>query len=411
MDDAAWIDEKALIAAQTGVPAPVASADDLSWAVVKMRAVERIIVNEPLIAAYQAASSPHSIRALKSDLEAFDLWCRRHNRLSLPATPETVADYLDARAEMGSKPASLGRYKASIAKIHMLLDLKDPTPASLVKLRLQAIRRRLGTAQKQARPLRFKGPVRNVERDEPRGLNVRALLERCAEDLPGLRDRALLSAGYDTGLRASELVAIEVEHIIEAIDPDARLLSIPRSKGDQEGEGATAYLSPRTVRAILAWLEAAGIEAGAVFRRVNVRRYKAKAAVRGRPIDSISGRENWDLRKTLSKRAVPARVEYDVGEGALHPASVGPIYRAMIQRAFDAGALGDLTAEDLARLLKGISAHSTRVGLNQDLFASGEDLAGIMDALRWKSPRMPLAYNRNLAAEQGAAGRLMSKLE
>ena len=76
-----------------------------------------------------------------------------------------------------------------------------------------------------------------------RGLNVRALLESCAEDLPGLRDRALLSAGYDTGLRASELVAIEVAHILEAIDPDARLLSIPRSKGDQEGEGATAYLS------------------------------------------------------------------------------------------------------------------------------------------------------------------------
>ena len=250
----------------------------------------------------------------------------------------------------------------------------------------------------------------NVERDEPRGLNVRALLESCADDLPGLRDRALLSAGYDTGLRASELVSIEVEHIIEAINPDARLLRIPRSKGDQEGEGATAYLSPRTVRAIAAWLDAAGIEKGAVFRRVNVRRYKARAAVQGRSINSISSREAWDLRKTLSKRAEPARVEYDIGEGALHPASVGPIYRSMIQRAFDAGALADLTTEDLARLLKGISAHSTRVGLNQDLFTSGEDLAGIMDALRWKSPRMPLAYNRNLAAEQGAAGRLMSKL-
>lgn len=410
MEHAAYLDENALIAGEVA-PAPMAAADDLSWAVMKMRAGERIVVNELLIAAYQEASSPHSIRALKSDLEAFDLWCRRHTRISLPAAPETVADYLDARAEEGSKPASLGRYKASIAKIHLLLDLKDPTSASLVKLRLQAIRRRLGTAQKQARPLRFKGPIRNIERDEPRGLNVRVLLESCAEDLPGLRDRALLSAGYDTGLRASELVAIEVEHIIEAIDPDARLLSIPRSKGDQEGEGATAYLSPRTARAISAWTTAAGIESGAVFRRVNVRRYKAKAAVRGRSIDSISGRETWDLRKTLSKAAVAARVEYDVGDGALHPASVGPIYRSMIQMAFDAGGLSDLTKDDLARLLKGISAHSTRVGLNQDLFTSGEDLAGIMDALRWKSPRMPLAYNRNLAAEQGAAGRLMSKLE
>lgn len=410
MDHAGQIDESALITGLNSGPAPTPLAEELSWAVVKMRAGDRIVVNEPLLAAYQAASSPHSIRALKSDLEAFDLWCRRMGRIALPATPETVADYLDGRAGQGSKPASLGRYKASIARIHQLLDLKDPTTAPLVKLRLQAIRRRLGTAQKQARPLRFKGPVRNVERDAPRGLNVRALLESCAEDLSGLRDRALLSTGYDTGLRASELVAIEVEHIIEAIDPDARLLSIPRSKGDQEGEGATAYLSPRTVGALAAWLEAAGIEHGPVFRRVNVRRYKAKAAVRGRPIDSISGRETWDLRKTLSKPAVPARVEYDVGEGGLHPASVGPIYRNMIRRAFDRGALADLTADDVARLLKGISAHSTRVGLNQDLFASGEDLAGIMDTLRWKSPRMPLAYNRNLAAEQGAAGRLMAKI-
>src|SRR3546814_19979376 len=71
--------------------------------------------------------------------------------------------------------------------------------------------------------------------------------------------------------------------------------------------------------------------------RSNVRRYKARAAVRGRKIDRISGREAWDLRKTLSKPAVPARDEYDVGEAALHPASVGPIYRSMIQRAFDGG--------------------------------------------------------------------------
>src|SRR3546814_4120007 len=89
-----------------------------------MRAGERIVVNAALIAAYQAASSPHSIRALRSDLEAFDLWCRPHNRLALPASPETVADYLDGRAEQGSKPASIGRYKASNAKIHQLLDRK-----------------------------------------------------------------------------------------------------------------------------------------------------------------------------------------------------------------------------------------------------------------------------------------------
>src|SRR3546814_758959 len=177
MDDAAPPNESALTAGGNSTPPPGATANDLSWAVVQMRAGERIIVNEPLLAAYQAASSPHSIRALKSDLEAFDLWCRRTSRIALPASPEIVSDYLDARAGQGAKPASLGRYKASIAKIHQLLDLKDPTQAELVKLRLRAIRREKGTAQAQARPLRFKGPVRDVVRDTPRGINVRALLE------------------------------------------------------------------------------------------------------------------------------------------------------------------------------------------------------------------------------------------
>ena len=392
-------------------PSPPGSGIDLAWEVTKLSARQTITVNAVLIAAYQAASSPHTIRALKSDLEAFDLWCRRTKRIALPATPEIVADYLDARAGQGAKPASLGRYKASIAKIHQLLDLKDPTQAELVKLRLRAIRREKGTTQAQARPLRFKGPVKDVERDKPRGINVRALLEACTDDLPGLRDRALLSVAYDTGLRASELVAVEVADVLDALDPEARLLAIHRSKGDPEGEGATAYLSPRSVRAIAAWTEAAGIADGPLFRRVQVRRYKARPAEKGRRIDSISSREKWDLRKTLPKPAMPARVEYDVGAAALHPGSIGAIWRAIIQRAFDRGALADLTKDDIARLLKGVSAHSTRVGLNQDLFASGEDLAGIMDALRWKSPRMPLAYNRNLAAEAGAVGRLMERFK
>lgn len=382
----------------------------LGWAVVKMKAEAGIVLDAALFAAYEAASSPHSIRALTSDLEAFDLWCRRQGLAALPATSSQVAAYLQARAGEGAKPASLSRYKASLAKIHQLLGLADPTKAELVKLTLAAHRRGVGSAQAQARPLRFKGAVKDVARDQPHGLNVRALLEASGEDLTGLRDRALLSVAYDTGLRASELVAITVEHILEALDPEARLLEIPRSKGDQDGEGATAYLSPRSVHAITAWCKAAGITQGPLFRRVQVRRYKARGAIKPRAIETISGREAWDLGKLKGKPAVAARAEYTVGEKPLHPGAIGPIWRAMVVRAFEAGALPDLMRDDLARVLKGISAHSTRVGLNQDLFASGEDLAGIMDALRWKSPRMPLAYNRNLAAEQGAAGRLMAKL-
>ncbi|MCM3681450.1 hypothetical protein [Sphingomonas paucimobilis] len=78
-------------------PAPPASGIDLAWEVTKLSARQTIAVNAVLIAAYQAASSPHSIRALKSDLEAFDLWCRRAKRI---------------RAGLGRD--QLDRYKASV---------------------------------------------------------------------------------------------------------------------------------------------------------------------------------------------------------------------------------------------------------------------------------------------------------
>lgn len=110
MDHAAPIDANALIAGENPASAPGASADDLSWAVVQMRAGARIIVNEPLIAAYQAASSPHTIRALKSDIEAFDRWCRRTNRIALSASPDakrSISDHPGHPALLGNA-SSLG---------------------------------------------------------------------------------------------------------------------------------------------------------------------------------------------------------------------------------------------------------------------------------------------------------------
>jgi integrase len=344
-------------------------------------------------------------------LDAFDLWCRRQGTPALPASPALIAAYLQARAGQGVKPASLGRYKASLARVHRLLGLADPTADEQVRMTLAGIRRSQGTAQIQARPLRFKGAVKDPVRDAPRGLNLRSVLEACPDDLPGLRDRALLSVAYDTGLRVSELVAIQVDDIVAAIDADARLLRIKRSKGDPEGQGATAYISARSVRAIAAWTDAAGIGAGPLFRRVGVRRFRARSAQPRRRMETLSGRERWDLSKLQSKAAKAARIEYDVGTRAMHPGSVAPLVRRMIVRAVEAELLPGVETADLPALLAGISGHSTRVGLTQDLFAAGEDLAGIMDALRWKSPRMPLAYNRNLAAEAGAAGRLLARLK
>ncbi len=392
------------------LPLPPA-LDALVWQLETAHLSRGLKIDSDMLAAFASAAAPNSLRALKQDGEAFDLWCRRKHYRAYPATPHMVAEWLRERAAEGAAPASLGRYKASLGKLHRLLGLDDPTRHELVRLAIASHRRKVGSQQKQARPLRFRGNVKDPLSDSPRGIHIRAILESCSDDLTGLRNRALLSAAYDTGLRASELVAIEVAHIIEALDPGARLLRIGRSKGDQEGEGATAYLSPRSARALTAWLEAANITEGPVFRRVIVQRYAAKPKRAAVDLKCVSGRTTWDFRKFAARDAVMARVEYHIGKGALHSGSLTPIYHGMILDALKAGAFGDLDHAQAATVITGFSSHSTRVGLNQDLFAVGETLAGIMDALRWKTPKMPLAYNRNLAAEAGAAGRLLSKLE
>lgn len=394
------------------MPSEVAADEDVAVArdLATLACGPGVLVDRELLRAYAAAAAPNTLRAFRADVAAFDTWCRGHGLKSLPASPQTLAAFLLHRARQGAAPASLTRYRASIAKLHRLCHQPDPGQDELVKLTMAAHRRDVGAAQAQARPLRFRGAVKDPLADSPRGINVSAALGTCDATPTGLRDKALLSVAYDTGFRSSELVAIEVAHIRPAIDPNARLLHIARSKGDQEGEGATAYLSPRSVSALAAWLAAAAIESGPIFRRVIVRRYKAKVA-RGRiNSNSLGWNARWDSTWFTGRAAQDARIEYDIGTAPLHPGSITPIFRAILRRAFEAGAFGDLSAEAFEVQLKQISAHSTRVGVNQDYFASGENLAGIMDALRWKSPRMPLLYNRNLAAEQGAAGRLLGKL-
>lgn len=53
-----------------------------------------------------------------------------------------------------------------------------------------------------------------------------------------------------------------------------------------------------------------------------------------------------------------------------------------------------------------VSGHSCRVGMAQDLVADGADLAGVMQAGRWKSPTMPARYTARLEAKRGAVARL-----
>jgi len=93
------------------------------------------------------------------------------------------------------------------------------------------------------------------------------------EDLVGLRDRALLLVGFSGAFRRSELVGLNVEDC--EFSDDGLTITLRRSKTDQEAAGRKIGIprgsSPETcpVRALRAWMDAASIAEGTLFRSVN----------------------------------------------------------------------------------------------------------------------------------------------
>ncbi len=348
--------------------------------------------------------------AIAADLDCFVAWCGEERRAPFPADPEDLVLYLRYLEAQERKPATLSRRMASLASAHRLVGLgeKDglPTDHAMVRNALRANRRRKGAVQRQAAPLRFGGAL--DAHGEVKGFTITALLEACSGDAQGLRDAALLSLGYDAGLRVSELTAAGVDHIEPQADGSG-LLAIPRSKTDQEGEGSWAWLSPETMRRVQAWLVQSGIEDGPLFRRVGVDRRRARAAVPPQPYHAIPGNTRHWQERLRGAPAVQAMVTYTIGESRLTRQGVCGIYRRIALAAADAG-LVEMSGAKLFDAIAALSTHSLRVGLTQDLFAAGEDGAGIALTLRWSSPATALRYGRKLAVRSNAASRVLASV-
>ena len=338
-------------------------------------------VDAALVDAAVRGWSANTRRAFRSDLALWSRWCRQQRVAPRDATPTTVAAWVralagvEASGERVRAAATISRYLVHVGWAYRMAGLEAPTTAPLVRFELAAARKSLGVRQRQARAIRFKGEVADL--DGPAvGVCLAHLLKACRRDLLGLRDAALLRVAYDSGCRRSELVAILVGDIDGPDQSGAGLLTIGASKTDREGQGALAYLSPATMAAIKAWRKAAPVERGTLFRRVECY-----------PDGSVRG----------------------AGGHPLHPNSVGLIYKRLIRSAHEKGLLGAMGEKELARWLRDVSSHSIRVGVAQDSFAAGETLPAIMQAYRWRDPKTVMRYGAKLAAKSGASARLAKR--
>jgi integrase len=240
----------------------------------------------------------------------------------------------------GKKPATIKRYVATIARVHIAAGLLNPCSSEAVRLGLKKMGRDTSARQDQAHPLGWK--------------DIKEFIDSAGEDLRADRERAMLCVAYETLARRGELVALALKDIEFHPDGTGQAL-IRRGKTDPTGEGRAAYLSRESVRWLKLWLEHAGIEEGAVFRR-------------------LIGRK-------------------EIG-GPLNPGSVAPIFKRVAQ-----------WIGMPARYVALVSGHSTRVGAAQDLAELDIDLAAITQAGGWKSPRMPLQYAERINAGRSGMAR------
>jgi integrase/recombinase XerD len=144
--------------------------------------------------------SENTVAAYRRDLATFSAFLALRNIDGLAATPATITDYMEV-LRSGAPPASkpfaattVARMLVSVRSLYRWLAREgyvasDPTA-------------RVGTPRKP------RSIPKAVSLEE-----VLRLIAQPAEDLLGRRDRAILEVLYGTGLRISELVALDVDDV------------------------------------------------------------------------------------------------------------------------------------------------------------------------------------------------------
>ena len=206
-----------------------------------------------------ASMSENTRRAYAADWQTFATFARSIGADVMPASPDTVAAHLAGLARAGRKASTIVRAAAAIATAHKTAGHTSPTTHPAVVAVLAGIRRTLGTAPTKKAP---------VVVDD-----LRALVATCDDSIAGLRDRAVLVVGFAGAFRRSEIAALTVADV--AFDVDGVVVTLRRSKTDQEGAGRIVGLpygsDPATcpVRTLRRYIDAAGIVDGAVFRSID----------------------------------------------------------------------------------------------------------------------------------------------
>src|ERR1019366_518869 len=188
----------------------------------------------------EGAYSANTLRAQKADGAIFQVFCESRGEPYLPADPKTIRAFIEDRVKAAKKPATVKRYVATIARVHIAACLLNPCSSEAVRLGLKKMGREISARQDQAHPLGWR--------------DIKEFIDGAGESLRADRERAMLCVAYETLARRGELVALEVRDIEFWPNGTGQAL-IRRGKTDAEGQGRVAYLSRETVKWLKIWLD------------------------------------------------------------------------------------------------------------------------------------------------------------
>ena len=155
------------------------------------------------------------------------------------------------------KVSTIRRRAVAIAQAHKEHGLDSPTSHKICREVLTGIANQKGTAPRRKSALTLE-------------LLKDALLAIGGETLKSKRDRALLLVGFYAARRRAELAALDVTDV--RFEKRGAVLTIRRSKTDQQGAGTEVALPTLPVRALCpvkalkAWIEGAHLDRGPLFR-------------------------------------------------------------------------------------------------------------------------------------------------
>ena len=207
---------------------------------------------DELFAKFEGAFAENTIRSYRNDFDQFAKWCAIDNIHPLPAPSISIAAHVDALSET-HKAASIRRRINALSTIYRLGRMQDTTKDPDIILALKRMHRKLGRAQKQAKPLTKIYLIKMVEAqdDSPRGL----------------RNKILLLMGYETMRRRAELVGFEFEDVTCLLNGKPAL-RLRFSKADQYGEGRLIEISTELNELIKDWRALVG-EEGKILRSID----------------------------------------------------------------------------------------------------------------------------------------------